>query len=144
MDKVVTHGTARDRALAHSPSYQAYEILHIGFVAAPALAGADKFFHLLTNWDQYLAPSLARLLPFSAHTFMLLVGVVELIAAFVVLVKPRVGAWIVTAWLGAIIVNLVILGGFFDIALRDLGLMLGAIALGRLSSVFDRGRPATV
>jgi len=114
-----------------TPAYQAYQILHAAFVIAPAVAGIDKFTHLLTNWDRYLAPQVAAMIP--AHTFMMLVGAIEILAALIVLVKPSIGAYVVAAWLLGIIVNLVMAGGFFDIALRDLGLMLAALALGRLS-----------
>ena len=124
---------------AQSPTYQAYQILHWGFVAAPVLAGADKFLHLLTNWDQYLAPALARLSPLGTHGTMLVVGVVEVVAGLVVAVKPRLGAYVVAAWLVGIILNLLLLGSFFDVALRDFGLFLGALALGRLSEVYDDG-----
>ncbi len=139
MDRTMDMGRAAAVSRPHDARYQGYQILHWAFVAAPTIAGIDKFFHLLTNWDQYLAPAVEKVLPFSGHTFMLIVGVVELIAALIVAVKPRIGAWVVAAWLCGIIVNLLILGGFYDIALRDFGLMLGAIALGRLSSVYDRG-----
>ena len=122
---------------SHDAAYHSYQILHVAFVVAPTLAGLDKFFHLLTNWDQYLAPAVARLLPFSGHLFMRIVGIIELVAALIVLLKPRVGAWIVAAWLLGIIVNLVLAGGFYDVALRDLGLLLGAVALARLSSIYD-------
>jgi len=138
MEKVIgTEGTAA-RAEAE-PARQAYHILHWGFVAAPTIAGVDKFTHLLTNWDQYLAHSVEKILPMSGHAFMLLVGVVEIIAGLIVALRPRIGAWIVAAWLCGIIVNLLLVPGFYDIALRDFGLMLGAIALGRLSAVYDRG-----
>jgi len=136
MENVIAKGAVAARA--DNPVYQGYQILRWGFVAAPTIAGIDKFTHLLTNWDQYLSPTVAKLLPFSGHTFMLLVGVVELFAALLVAVRPRIGAYVVAAWLGAIIVNLLMLGGSLDIALRDFGLMLGALALGRLSSVYDR------
>ena len=138
MEKVIgTEGTvARVEA---EPARQAYHILHWGFVAAPTIAGIDKFTHLLTNWDQYLARSVEKILPMSGHAFMLLVGVVEIIAGLIVALRPRIGAWIVAAWLCGIIVNLLLVPGFYDIALRDFGLMLGAIALGRLSAVYDRG-----
>src|SRR5947208_6890180 len=114
-------------------AYQAYQLLHVAFVVAPILAGIDKFLHLLTNWDMYLAPSIARLSPIGGHNLMQAIGVVEIIAGLIVLVKPRIGAYIVAAWLLAIIVNLLLVPGFYDIALRDLGLALGALALGRLS-----------
>ena len=121
------------------PARQAYHILHWGFVAAPTIAGIDKFTHLLTNWDQYLAGRIEHILPMSGHAFMMLVGVVEIIAGLIVALKPRVGAWIVAAWLCGIIINLLLVSGFYDIALRDFGLLLAAIALARLSAVYDRG-----
>ena len=120
-----------------APAYQAYQILHIAFTIAPIIAGIDKFFHLLTNWDMYLAPSIARMLPMSGHQFMLAVGVVEIIAGLLVAIKPKIGAYVVAAWLFAIIVNLLMAGAYFDIALRDFGLMLGAIALGRLAAEYS-------
>jgi hypothetical protein len=131
---------APDRRLeanVRSPTYQAYQILHWGFVAAPVLAGADKFTHLLTNWDQYLAPALARMSPLGTHGTMLAVGVVEIAAGLLVAVRPRIGAYVVAAWLVGIILDLLLLGSFFDVALRDFGLFLGALALGRLSAAFD-------
>jgi len=136
MERVITRPAVTARA--HDPAYQGYQILHWGFVAAPTIAGIDKFLHLLTNWDQYLAPVVTRVLPLSAHTFMMIVGVIELIAAAIVAVKPKIGAYIVAAWLGLIVINFLVMRGFYDIALRDFGLMLGALALGRLSSVYDR------
>src|SRR3954464_8860581 len=104
------------------PALQAYRILHVGFTAVPVLAGLDKFFHLLCNWDQYLAPWVARLSPVGGHNFMLAVGVIEVIAGLLVAVKPKIGAPVVALWLLGIIVNLVSMGTYFDIALRDLGL----------------------
>ena len=120
--------------LADRASNQAYQILHVAFIAAPTIAGVDKFFHLLANWDQYLAPQIARLLPITTHGFMLIVGAIEVAAGLLVAVKPKIGAYVVAAWLAGIIINLLILGTFFDVALRDFGLMLGALALGRLST----------
>jgi hypothetical protein len=122
----------------HGPSYQAYQLLHWGFVAAPVIAGADKFVSVLTNWDRYLAPSIANVLPMSAHAFMMIVGAIELVAGLLVALKPRIGAYVVAAWLVGIIINLLLLGGFYDVALRDFGLFLGALALGRLSMLYDR------
>ena len=121
-----------------SPARQAYEILHWGFVALPAVAGIDKFTHLLTNWDGYLAPWMARMSPLSVHGTMLVVGVIEIVAALTVAIKPKFGAYVVAAWLAAIIVNLVTGYGFLDVALRDFGLMLGAMALGRLAQRYDQ------
>jgi hypothetical protein len=124
---------------AHSPAYRAYLFLYAAFIAAPLLAGADKFFHLLTNWDQYLAPAIAQRLPVAGHTFMLAVGVIELVAAILVAVKPRWGGYVVAVWLWGIIVNLLLIPGYFDIALRDLGLSLGALALAQLAEQFEQG-----
>jgi hypothetical protein len=130
--------------VTHNPERQAYEILHWGFVAAPVLAGLDKFANILTNWDAYLAPPIAKMLGGSAHTFMLVVGVVEVVAGLLVAIKPKIGGYVVAAWLGGIIINLLIGGRYLDVALRDFGLMLGALALGRLAQVFDRPRSPTV
>jgi hypothetical protein len=121
------------------PAYQAYQILYIGFIAAPFLAGLDKFTNFLVNWDQYLAPAIKRLLPISGHTLMLLVGIVEMAAAVLVAVRPRIGGYVVAAWLLGIIVNLLLIPGYFDVALRDFGLALGALALARLSEEFAEG-----
>jgi hypothetical protein len=139
---VETFGTAGQRAVDqpfehHGPSYQAYQILHWGFVAAPVIAGIDKFLGLLANWDIYLAPQIARVLPMSTRSFMMLVGAIEIVAALVVAVKPRIGAYVVAAWLAGIIFDLLLFGAY-DIALRDFGLFLGALALGRLSVLYDR------
>src|SRR5215831_1237739 len=113
-----------------SPSLQAYQILHV----APIIAGLDKFTHVLVNWDQYLSPIIARMLPMSAHTFMLGVGVIEIAAGVVVAIAPVVGGAIVGLWLCGIILNLLSIPGYFDIALRDLALALGAFALSRLAT----------
>jgi hypothetical protein len=123
----------RSSELRATPAYQAYQILHAGFVIVPILAGIDKFLHLLTNWDVYLAPRIATLSPIGGHGLMLVVGVIEILAGLLVAFRPRIGAYVVMAWLLAIIVNLLLLPGFFDIALRDFGLALGALALARLS-----------
>lgn len=116
------------------PVFQAYRILHLGFTIAPILAGLDKFTNFLVDWTQYLAPFLANIIPSS--TFMMIVGVVEIIAGLLVYLKPRIGAYVVAAWLAGIIVNLLLLPGYLDVALRDFGLFLGALALARLSAAF--------
>ena len=121
-----------------SPARQAFRILQFGFVAAPVLAGLDKFFHLLVNWDQYLPSIVSRLSPIDGHTLMLVVGVIEVIAGIGVAIKPRIFAYVVAAWLVIIIINLLLIPGYFDIALRDFGLFLGALALARLSQQFSR------
>src|SRR5260370_11205531 len=121
-----------------SPSYQAFRILQIGFVAAPILFGVDKFFHVLVNWDQCLPVIVARLSPIGGHNLMLIVGVVEICAGIGVAWKPRIFAYVVAAWLAGIIVNLLLIPGYFDVALRDFGLLLAALTLARLSEQFSR------
>jgi len=116
-------------------------VLYVGLVALPIIAGADKFFDLLTNWDTYLAPIVPQTLGISAHTFMLMVGVIEIVAGLLVLVRPEIGAYVVGLWLLGIIVNLIILSAqtgtrAYDIALRDFGLSIAAFALARLSAEF--------
>ena len=126
-----------DRTAA-APAYQAFRILHLGFVVAPILAGLDKFFHLLVNWDQYLPAVVARLSPIDGHSLMLVVGVIEIVAGLGVAWKPRIFAYVVAGWLALIIVNLLLIPGYFDVALRDFGLLLAALALARLSQQFAR------
>jgi uncharacterized membrane protein YphA (DoxX/SURF4 family) len=126
-------------ASTSSPAYQAYWILHVGFTVAPILAGLDKFFHLLVNWDQYLPGVVANASPIQPHTLMLVVGVIEIVAGIGVALKPRIFAYVVAAWLAIIIINLLLIPGYFDIALRDFGLFLAALALARLSQQFSRG-----
>ena len=118
-----------------NPAVQAFWILRLGFVAAPILFGLDKFAHVLVNWDIYLAPEFADVLPWTTHQIMYAVGVIEIVAGLVVLAKPRFGGYLVAAWLGGIIVNLLLQADYYDIALRDFGLLLGALALARLAAV---------
>lgn len=125
-DRPVTRGWS-------DPGYQAFRALQLGFVVAPILAGLDKFFGLLTDWTQYLWPPLAELFGASPGAFMGAVGVVEILAGIVVASRPRFGGYLVAAWLVGIILNLVLVGGYWDIALRDLGLAIGAFALARLA-----------
>ncbi len=136
MEHVMDAGTA-STADSRSASYQAYQILHFGFTVAPIVAGLDKFLHILTNWDQYLAPVVDRALGGHGHEFMLAVGVIEIVAGIGVFFKPKIFAWVVAFWLLGIIGNLLLVPGFFDVALRVLGLSLGAFALARLSAVYD-------
>jgi|SRR5947209_8559649 len=128
--------------LSASPAYQAYQILHFAFTVAPILAGLDKFTHLLCDWDKYLAPAIANLSPIGGHNLMLVIGVVEIVAGLIVAMRPMIGGYIVSAWLVGIIINLLLIPNYFDVALRDLGLSLGALALARLSQEFAavRGR----
>jgi hypothetical protein len=119
------------------PEWQAYMILRVAFVVAPIVAGLDKYLHLLVDWDKYLAPTLAKLSPIGGHGLMLVAGAIEIIAGIVVAVKPRYGAWLVALWLWGIVGSLLLIPGYFDIALRDFGLSLAAVALARLSTVYD-------
>jgi uncharacterized membrane protein YphA (DoxX/SURF4 family) len=119
------------------PAYGAFLLMRIGFTVLPLWFGADKFAGVLTDWTHYLAPWIVALIPFSAHTAMLVVGVIEMVAGIAVAIKPRYAAYIVAAWLAGIIVNLVSYPGFYDIALRDVGLLLAALTLGRLAFVYD-------
>ena len=124
---------------AASPSYQAFLILRTGFTVAPIVAGLDKFFNLLVNWEQYLPGFVNNLTGGHGHQLMLAVGVIEIVAGLGVAFKPRLFAYVVAAWLLLIVANLLMIPGYFDVALRDFGLSLGALALARLSSEYDRG-----
>jgi hypothetical protein len=119
-----------------NPAYQAFLILWIGFTAAPILFGLDKFFDVLVDWKLYLSPEFNDIIPGTAHQAMLAVGVVEIVAGVLVFVLPRVAPYVVAAWLGGIIVNLLLLGDYYDVALRDFGLLLAALALARLAVAF--------
>lgn len=120
-----------------SPGYQAYRVLHLGFVVAPVLAGADKFLMLLSEWTHYLWPVVPDLLGIAPRTFMGVVGVIEIAAGLLVAINPKVGGYVVSAWLVGIILNLLLLGQYYDVALRDLGLALGAFALARLATAYE-------
>ena len=130
--------TVRPRSLAaiDNPAYQAFLTLRVGFVVAPILFGLDKFTNLLTDWTAYLAPAIDRLVPGSASGAMLAVGVIEIVAGLVVAVRPKIGGYLVAAWLAGIITNLLLLGDHYDVALRDFGLLLAALALARLATAF--------
>ncbi|MBA4182559.1 MAG: hypothetical protein H0X49_00915 [Acidobacteria bacterium] len=129
--------SASEENTSSRPSYQAYQILHVGFTVAPIVAGLDKFFHLLVNWDQYLPPVVNNVTGGRGHELMLAAGVIEVVAGLGVWFKPKIFAYVVAAWLVLIIVNLLLIPGYFDVALRDFGLALGALALGRLSQEFS-------
>ena len=118
--------------------YQAYQILRLGFTVAPILAGFDKFFNFLVDWEKYLPPFVNKLIGGHGHELMLGVGLIEIIAGLGVAFKPKFFAYVVSAWLFVIVLNLLMVPGYFDVALRDLGLSLGALALARLSQRFDR------
>ncbi len=121
-----------------NPAYQAFTLLRVGFTVAPIVFGLDKFLNWLVDWPIYLAPQINDLVPGNAHQAMLAVGVIEIVAGIVVAVRPRFGGYLVAAWLAGIIVNLLVLGDFYDVALRDFGLLIGAVALARLATAFDR------
>jgi hypothetical protein len=118
------------------PAYQAFWLLRIGFVVAPILFGLDKFFDWLVDWERYLAPEINDLIPGNAHQAMLTVGVIEIVAGLAVAIRPRFGGYLVAAWLAGIILNLLLIGDYYDIALRDFGLLLAALTLARLATAF--------
>lgn len=115
------------------PARQAFLLLRTVFTVAPIIFGLDKFTNILADWTVYLAPQATALVPLLAQTIMYVVGVVEILAGIAVAVRPRFGSLLVAAWLAGIIVNLLLLGSFFDVALRDFGLLVAALALNRLS-----------
>ena len=121
--------------VAAIPAHQAFRTLRFAFTVAPIVMGLDKFFNLLVNWQHYLAPPISQVLPVSPAVFMQAVGATEIIAGLIVAFYPIIGGWVVAAWLWAIIVNLVLLGDY-DVAMRDFGLSLGAVALARLAAAF--------
>lgn len=131
-------GTLHAQGRTGGYSYQAYRILHFGFVVAPIVAGLDKFTNLLVNWSQYLPSFVSDMFGGSTSAVMMAVGAIEVVAGIGVAFKPRIFAYVVAGWLFLIIVNLLLIPGYFDVALRDLGLMLGALALARLSHDFAR------
>ena len=137
---IETHSAALPRVDVRvgTPAHQAFQIMRFGFTVAPIVAGLDKFFGVLVNWDQYLAPVANSMLGGNGHAFMMVVGVIEIVAGIGVWFKPRIFANVVAAWLVLIIINLLMIPGYFDIALRDLGLALGALALGRLSQEYGK------
>jgi hypothetical protein len=126
-------GHAPTAVVGQTHATQAFMLLRTAFVVAPILFGLDKFFDVMADWSAYLAPSIDRLIPGTAHTAMLIVGVIEIVAGLLVAVRPRIGGFVVAAWLAGIIVNLLLLGGHLDIALRDVGLLAGALALAWLA-----------
>ena len=139
--RTATHQPSRRQAavplLAGDAARQAFWILRAAFTAAPIAFGLDKFLGLMTDWPQYLAPWIDDLLPGGAEDVMYAVGAIEILAGVLVALKPRYGAPLVAAWLGGIIVNLLTFSGWYDIALRDFGLLLGALALARLALDYD-------
>ena len=123
---------------AADPTFQAFALLRLGFTVAPILFGLDKFLDWLVDWRIYLAPEINDLVPGNAHQAMLAVGAIEIVAGLVVALRPKFGGYLVAAWLAGIIVNLLMIGDYYDIALRDFGLLIGAVALARLATGFER------
>ena len=126
------------RTKLDDPAFQAFALLRIGFTLAPILFGLDKFLDWLVDWRIYLAPELNDLIPGDAHQAMLIVGAIEIVAGLVVAVRPRFGGYLVAAWLAGIIGNLLIQADFYDVALRDFGLLVGALALARLAAAYEQ------
>jgi uncharacterized membrane protein YphA (DoxX/SURF4 family) len=136
---VNTHLT-HPRTTATDPARQAFLLLRTVFTVAPIVFGLDKFANVLTDWPQYLAPWIDDIVPGTAQQAMYAVGVVEVLAGVLVAVLPRIGGWVVAAWLAGIIVNLLTIPGFYDIALRDFGLLVAAVALARLATRYAPAR----
>ena len=136
---MTTHLTL-SRKTTGEPAYQAFLLLRTVFTVAPIVFGLDKFANVLTDWPQYLAPWIDDIVPGTAQQAMYAVGVVEVLAGVLVAVLPRIGAWVFDAWLAGIILNLLTIPGFYDIALRDFGLLVGAVALARLAVVYAPAR----
>ena len=130
-------GVSTADRLKSDPGYQAFWMLRIGFTALPILFGLDKFFNVLVDWGTYLASWYNDILPGNTAVAMDIIGVVEIVAGILVFLKPRYGAYIVAAWLAGIILDLVTYSGYYDIALRDFGLLVAALTLGRLASKYD-------
>jgi hypothetical protein len=131
------HARAAAASASSDAGYQAYLLLRVAFTVAPIAFGLDKFFNVMVDWPQYLAPWIDDILPGNGQDAMHLVGVIEIAAGLLVAVKPRYGAPLVAAWLAGIIFNLLTLSGYYDVALRDFGLMLGALTLARLAFAYD-------
>jgi hypothetical protein len=121
----------------HDPARQAFMLLRTAFTVAPIAFGVDKATNLLTDWQSYLSPTIDQLLPGTASQLMLVVGLVEVIGGVMVGLRPQLGAYLVAGWLAGIILNLLLIPGFYDIALRDFGLLLAALALARLAQAFQ-------
>lgn len=133
MDITTTHAKAHAQQAVMTNADKATAILKWTYGLVPIVAGADKFMHILTDWDKYLAPAIANMLPFSASSFMSMVGIIEIIAGVLVLVKPKIGSLVVALWLTGIAINLLLTGQYFDVAVRDIVMAIGAFSLYLLS-----------
>ena len=138
IDRPVAPGSTARRL--GDPAFQAFALLRLAFTVAPILFGLDKFTNLLTDWPGYLAPRIDDIVPGTAQQAMYAVGVIEIVAGLVVLLMPRFGGYLVAAWLAGIILNLLLIPDYYDIALRDFGLMLAALTLARLATAFPTRR----
>ncbi|MFS3130348.1 hypothetical protein ACLM5J_18245 [Nocardioides sp. Bht2] len=134
----MTTSTTPSQLIGTTGADRAFFLLRTVFTIAPIAFGLDKFAQILTDWDHYLAPWINDIVPGDAHQAMMIVGVIEVVAGLVVAITPRYGALLVAAWLAGIIVNLVTMGEYYDVALRDFGLLVGALALAVLA--FDRNK----
>lgn len=135
MTTLLRHAALTGRSTIHEPTYQTFALLRTAFTLAPIVFGLDKFFNVLTDWQRYLGPTLNDIVPGSAQQAMLMVGVVEIAGGLLVVLRPHIGGYVVAAWLAGIIGNLLLIG-FYDVALRDVGLFVAALALARLATVF--------
>ena len=137
-DRSIVPGAAHARgSLSRDPCYQAFWMLRLAFAALPLAMGIDKFFNGMVYWPQYLAHWIANIAPGTPQQIMYGVGVVEIVAGVLVLLKPRYGVYVLAAWLAGIVVNLLSYSGWYDIAARDIALLGGGLVLGRLASVYD-------
>ena len=133
----------KTNVLRSDPAAQAFMLLRIAFTVAPILFGLDKFAEVMIgDWTRYLAAEFNDIIPGSAQDAMYMVGGVEIVAGLVVLFSPRFGGLLVAGWLAGIIVSLLLVGGYADIALRDFGLLLGALTLARLASAYSNSETA--
>ena len=134
----MSNGSTSWKLELRSPAYQSFLILRVGFAVAPILFGIDKFFNWTVHWPNYLAPWINNIVPGTAQQFMYAVGAIEIVAGLIVAVAPRFGGYLVATWLGGIVINLLTAHAprFYDVALRDFGLMLGALTLARLATAF--------
>ena len=112
-----------------------FNLLKLTFGIVPIVAGLDKFTNLLTHWENYIHPGIAGMMPFAPRTFMMIVGVIEIIAGIIVLAKPAIGGYIVAAWLALIALTLLASGNYLDVAVRDLVMAIGAFSLARIAKI---------
>jgi hypothetical protein len=138
MTSSIAHSQTPTTSSTDRPGQEAFWILRTAFTVAPILFGLDKFANVMTNWPKYLAGQFNDLIPGDAHQAMLMVGVVEVVAGLLVFFMPRIGAYVVVLWLAGIITNLLLIGGYGDVALRDFGLLLAALALARIAPAYSR------